>query len=186
METGMRLDITISGGYQLVYGKKRLRALMRKAGAEVAALARSLIRQAEGGGRTYAGSGGSNAQRAYQGGAYVASSPGGPPVSVTGTLASLIVVKPFKSGEGVAIRDKAFYALFLQAGAQGGVGSGRGGGNGERNKTKRGEIFAVGRRVLLPRPFLSTALDMREASLGERIKASIVDDIEFKRVKVAP
>ena len=158
---GVRLQITIDSGYALVYGKKQLKALMRKAGGEIAATARALIRRSTGGGQDYRGSGGSSKYRGgYKPGHYTASVPGQAPVSVTGTLANSIKVRPFKSGEGVAIRDAAFYALFLQAGAKGPNG-----------------------RVLMPRPFLTQALEQREASIGARIKASIVDDIEFRRIK---
>jgi hypothetical protein len=171
---GIRLEIEISQTGRLVYGKVRLKKLMRQAGGEIAALARALIRGAQGGGRSYYGPQGK----------HVASAPGEPPVSVTGKLAGSIKMRPFKSGEGVAVRETAFYALFLAAGAKGGVGSGRVGVRGQRNKrNRRGEIFAVGRRVLLPRPSLTAALEQREISLAARVQAAVLDDIEFRRIK---
>lgn len=156
----VRLEIKISGGYQIVFGKQKLKALMRKAGNEVAAVTRSMLRRQAGGGRVYHGSGGGSFRGGYRGGSYTASAPGESPVSITGTLARSIKVKPFKSGEGVSVRETAFYALFLAKGAKG-----------------------KGRRILLARPSLTEALAQRQASLEMRIRAAVVDDIEFKRVK---
>lgn len=173
----LNLRIEIPAGYQLVFDKKRLKALLRSAGVEVAALARALIRRSEGGGRLYRGSGGARYRGGYRAGHYTASAPGKPPVSVTGNLARQIRVRPFRSGEGVAIRDLAFYALFLQQGARGG-GRRKSGGAPVPGKGGIGKS-----RVLLPRPFLTAALDQRRDSLAARIKASIVDDVEFRRLK---
>jgi len=182
----IKLHVGLPLGMGLVYTKKRMRKLMRQAGQEVAGLARALIRRAAGGGRTYGGSGGSkfvykrsgkSVSRPYKAGAYTASAPGQPPVNVTGTLLRGIIVRPFKSGDGVAVRDRTFYALFLEAGARGGGRKKRGG---QRVKGKAGAASA---RVLQPRPFLSTALARRERSLGERVRAAIIDDIEFRRIK---
>jgi len=165
--------------YALTLDKKALRRVMASAGNEVAAVARALVRRSAGGGRTYRGSGGSSAYRGYKPGHYTASSPTQAPVSVTGTLARSIKAYPFKSGEGVAVRDSVFYALFLEVGAQGGVGSGRKGVKGRRNK--RGGN--VGSRVLTPRPFLSEALDQRQASLGARVQEAMLEGIAFRRLK---
>ena len=92
-------------------------------------------------------------------------------------MARSIRVRPFKSGEGVSIRDSAFYALFLEAGAKGG---GRISRAGVRVKGKGG---ISKHRVLEPRPFLSAALAARRASLGPRIEASLAQDIRLVRVK---
>jgi hypothetical protein len=164
----------------LAYDKKLLKQTLRVAGNEVAAQTRRLIRASAGGGRVYYGSGGSSGYRGgYRSGRYAASSPGQAPVSVTGTLLKSIKVRPFASGEGVAIREGAFYALFLAAGARGGIGSGKAGVKGQRNKRSR-----VGARVLAPRPSLSTALAMREASLGNRIAAAAVAGVRMQRSKL--
>lgn len=152
---------------------KALKAVMRAAGGEIAALARALIRRSAGGGRVY-----------YRNGRrYTASAPGQAPVKVSGALAAGIKVRPFKSGTGVAIRETEFYGVMLEGGAKGG-----GGGKGARNKAGRGDkrgrrSMPTTTRVMLPRPFLSTAIKMREASLGERIRDAIVNDIKFKRIK---
>jgi hypothetical protein len=163
----------------LVYDKKVLRQTMRVAGNEVAAATRRLIRSSVGGGKVYYGSGGSSAYRGgYRPGRYTASAAGGAPVSVTGTLLRSIKVRPFKSGEGVTVREAAFYALFLERGARGGVGSGKAGVKGKRNK--RGP---VGSRVLLPRPSLTTALATRQASLEGRVGAAALAGIRMQRLR---
>lgn len=172
----IRLQVTVPTGMGLVYTKKRQKKLMAAAGREIAADARTLIRRAAGGGVTYRGSG-SSKYRPYKPGPYTASAPGQPPVNVTGTLLRGIVVRPFKSGEGVAVRDRTFYALFLEAGAKGGGRKGR------RGVPMKGRSAANTARVLMPRPFLSMALSRKGASLNARIRAAIVDDIEFRRVK---
>lgn len=172
---GIQIKITSA---QLLYEKKRLRSTLRQAGNEVAATARSLIRKSAGGGRMYRGPGGSAKYRGgYAKGAYQASAAGQAPVSVTGTLAKSIRARPFRSGDGVAIRDSAFYALFLEHGAKGG---GRRSANGIRVRGKQG----VGTtRVLEPRTFLTTALEARRGSLGPRIQASLAQDMKLARAK---
>ena len=162
----IKLDVKVSAGSLLSWDKKRLKKLMRQAGQEVAAVARALIRRSEGGGRTYLRDG-----RRYQ-----ASAPGQAPVRVSGALLRGIKVRPFKSGEGVAIRDSEFYARILEGGARGG---GRVGGKGARNRRGKPQTS----RVLLPRPFLSLALTMRQGSLGQRIRAAVMDDVAFKKMK---
>jgi hypothetical protein len=165
----LRLEVKVPAGWTLVYGKTPLKALMRKAGNEVAARARALIR--------------AKAPR----GKVRASVPGQPPVSRTGTLANSIKASPWRSGEGVTIRDVAFYALFLETGAKGGVSPGRrprgftGKWRGKRNSRKG----VVGSRVLLPRPFLTRALDeVANTSLSQRIVGAVTEGIEFRRGKV--
>lgn len=159
-----KITIDIPKGWSIVYGQKEMKALMRKAGSEVAARARALIRAKAPGGMVRA------------------SVPGQPPVSRTGALASSIKVSPWRDGEGVSIRDAAFYALFLEAGAQGGGGNTRG-----RNslRTKKGRMVAsqVNKtRVLAPRPFLSVALaDVVAGGLSRRIIDAVTQDIDFKK-----
>jgi hypothetical protein len=172
------LKIALAGG-QLEYEKKKLKAVMRAAGNEVAADARSLLRSSVGSGRTYRGGGGSK-YRPYRKGAYQASAPGQPPVRVTGTLAGGIVVLPFRSGEGVAIRNRVYYDKFLEFGAVGG----RPGKRNIRRDKGRTLVRAVGSRVLLPRPSLTVALANRAASIETRIAASIADDIKFVPQKI--
>ena len=164
-----RSEIVIIPPNQLfVFDKKALRKTFRQTGAEIAALAKRKIRQS-----------GTGLRRPR-------SLPGGPPASLTGTLIRSIRVIAFKSGEGVAVRATAFYAVMLEGGAQGGEGSnsGRGKKNAYQKRGRvRSRVSVVGRRVLLPRPFLSTALDEREASLGKRVQDAITVGVAFKRIK---
>ena len=173
----IKLEVKIAGGSLLVMNKAKMRAILRRAGSEVASVARSLIRRSAGGGKTY---------RRPGGGTYQASGPGQPPASRTGTLANSIKVRAFKSGEGVAIRDTAFYAVFLEGGAHGGGRKGGGwrvAGQKITASRMRGAEGANTARVLEPRPFLSTALQSREASIGDRIRAAVTQGIEFRRQK---
>ena len=185
-----RLQVTISPrGMLLVFDKKQLKKTMRAAGNEVAAVARRMISAKGSGGRLYYGPGGTAGKYrgGYVKGRYRASAAGQPPALITGTLKKSIRVRPFKSGEGVAVRTNKFYALFLEDGAKGGGRKGarpvgppvfrhgkrvRGG----RAGTKTG-------RVLEPRPFLTAALTQREASLSARIEAAVLQDVAFKRIK---
>ena len=174
------LKITVPT-YALVYEKKLLKKTLQSAGAEVAAVARALIRRSQGGGRKY--------------GKHTASAPGQPPASLSGELAASIKVRPWRSGEGVTIRDTQFYALFLEAGARGGGGNTRDKANillaGEKNwrgkvlRTKnRMKKSAISQtRVLAPRPFLTAALEQRQQSISDRVRAAIIDDVKFKRLK---
>ncbi len=155
------LRVRVTSAALVTNGKARLRKVVRAAAAEVLRAARASIKRASGNGRLY--------YRA--GGRYRASAPGEAPVSVSGTLARSLSVKVFKSGEGAAIRDKAFYSFFLTHGAQGG-------GKGKASRNKRGR--AGTRRVLAPRPFLEPALTSRAASIEARMREAILQDIAFR------
>ncbi|BCZ75976.1 hypothetical protein [Novacetimonas maltaceti] len=186
----IRMNVSLSAD-ALVFDKKALARVFRQAGNEVAATARTLLRQSSGGGRLYYGPGGSAGpyRGGYRAGKYRASAPGQIPAKITGTLARSIRVRPFRSGEGVAIRDTAFYALFLEAGAHGGGRSSSGGAGGRATKgtqingrTYRRGNQAVGKsRVLTARPFLEIALTQREASLGPRIRRAVQQGIKMEK-----
>lgn len=180
------LYVTVPSG-ALEYEGKHVRQVLRSAGAEVSAVARSLIRASVGGGRTY---------RLPGGGTYVASAPGQPPVNRTGVLSTSFRLRTFHKGhaDGVSIRSRGkgkkddFYSLFLEMGA-------KGGGRRWRNKpgaihnTENARIYFRGDknvgtgRVLLPRPFLSVALGSRAASLTKRIGEAASQGIKFVRQK---
>jgi hypothetical protein len=192
-----RLKITVPA-IALVYDKKVLRQTLRTAGSEVAAGARRLIRSSAGGGKVYYGSGG-GASAAFRGGykkgRYRASTAGQAPVSVTGTLLRSIKVRPFKSGEGVTVRDTAYYALALEVGARGGGGNRFGGNlipagtilkNGRvlgHNRLKSGAIAK--NRILARRPFLTAALAMRESDLTQRVGAAATAGVRMQRLTAA-
>lgn len=178
--SAFRLKVTVPS-VALVYDKKILKQTLRVAGQEVAATTRTLLRSTSGSGRTYRGPGGSAA--AYRGGyvkkRYKASSPGQAPVRVTGTLAKSLKVYTFKNGEGVAVRERAFYALFLAKGAKGG-----GGQKGTANKRSRGRLRAlVGSRVLLARPSLETAMARQSAGLMSRVQAAASAGVKMERMR---
>ncbi|GAC1335495.1 MAG: hypothetical protein NVSMB20_10420 [Bradyrhizobium sp.] len=163
----LTLDVRLSESVILSIGDKQRRALFRKVGNEVAAVARSKLRHATAAGK----------KRTASGGVYTASAPGEPPNDLTGRLAKSIQVHPYKSGQGVAIRASAFYAKFLELGAVGG-----GGRLGSRNTRRRGVIVATHTaRVLLARPFMGAALAERGGSLAGRIKDAFLADVAFKR-----
>ena len=153
----IRLQIGAAPG-KLVYDKAATQRALVQAGKEVAAEATKLVQNAVGGGRLYRGPGGSarKYRGGYKAGSYRASAPGMPPVNVTGTLIGDIKVLPFQSKEGVAVRDPMFYARFLETGAKG-----------------------PGKRVLLPRPFLTQALDNRGPAILVRLEKAINDGVKF-------
>src|ERR1700720_3618769 len=97
------LEIEIPQRYRMAFDKKNVQAVLRAAGAEIASVARRKIRQAVGGGRVYYGKGR---------GRHQASLPGQSPANWSGVLAGSIKVQPLKSGDGVLIRNTAFYDLF--------------------------------------------------------------------------
>lgn len=146
-----------------VYDKRALKRTMRQAGAEVANAAKAAMR-ASGGGRAYSGKGGRR----------LASLPGQAPAVATRKLIRSIKIIPYKSGEGVAVRATEFYSLFLEGGAEGSRRTGQ---------HKKGQYSRIGRRVLLPRPFLSAALTLKSASLAARIRASVQGGIAFQKQK---
>lgn len=103
------------------------------------------------------------------------SKPGQPPSSRTGTLKRSVRVKPLRRGLGVTIKDSVFYAKFMETGAQGG------GRKGVRSR-KPGSGQQTG-RVMEPRPFLSTAFEMRRSSIERRVREAIEKGVKFERMK---
>jgi hypothetical protein len=161
-------------GDVLVFDKRKLSQQLRKAGNLVAADARALTAGA-GSGRQY--------------GQHRASAPGQPPAKQTGELTGSIKVN-VKRGS-VRVSDAAtahrgaaaFYARFLELGAQGGAGSGRRGVAGLRNtgRHRTGQRRTQGKRVLAPRPFLSTAVQRNERAITALIGEAVVDGLDFKK-----
>lgn len=166
----VKMRIRVDTGYLLTLDKKAAKQTYRRAAAEILATARQKIRKGGGTGRRYYLGGG---------GQYVASAPGQSPVSLTGALRRSGKASAFKSGTGFAVRFSAFYAVMLEEGARGGAGTRLGKSGSVRNR--RG--VAAGSRVLEPRPFLTSALEERAASIEGRIKDAIMNGIEFRRQK---
>lgn len=179
MPRNSNIQVEISA-YAPEFSKKNLRRNLQIAGQEVAATARRLIRSSVGGGRLYYGGGGSIKYRGGSSpGKHRASSPGQAPVNVTGTLARSIRARLLKgkNRDVEAIRDAAFYAKFLEAGAKGGKPGGR-------NRRSRSRLYVSSSRVLAPRPFLSEALAERAPGIERRLADAAVRDIVMERVKV--
>lgn len=169
-----RIEVDIEGAGVITFDKKELRRVLRQAGQEVAAAARSMIRSSSGGGRYY----GRRQAGAIIG--YEASAPGTPPASRTGALAGSIHVKATRRGDGVSIRADEYYGKFLETGAVGG-------GPGRRNRVRRDRgvrrVTPTSIRILQPRPYLTAALEERRASIEQRLRAAIVDGVQFVREK---
>ena len=107
---------------RLEFSKTKIRGIFRSAGGEIKSRTVALLSTGNGGGRFYSGVG-KSLYRPAKPGRYQASAAGQAPVKVSGRLAGSIVVRVFKSGEGVAIRSTQYYAVMLEAGAQGGAGA---------------------------------------------------------------
>ena len=179
--------MTITSWGELAFDKRGLKALMRGAGTEIAAKTRRLISQTAGSGRYYAGGGGSRYRGSYRREGYYASAPGQPPVLVSGTLRGSLKVYPYAEGTGFAVRERAFYALFLEAGAHGG-GNPYGGRPGfaaraharARRHRARGRYQA---RVLLPRPSLDRVMAVEEPALEKRVQAALDRGMTWRQSK---
>ena len=165
MADEFRIKVQVAGAGVVTFDKRSLRALMRQAGNEVAGRARTMIRSNPAGGRVYA----VRHRGALE--LHQASAPGQPPASISGTLASSIRVRTYRDGDGVSIRETAFYALFLEAGAR---GVGRRGRGGSLRRTP------AGARVLAPRPSLSAALDELRPSIERRLQAAVLVGVMWK------
>jgi hypothetical protein len=183
--SALKLQITSWGEVEL--DKRGLKALMRGAGNEIAAKTRRLISQSGGSGRYYAGGGGSAYRGSYRAEGYYASAPGQPPVRVSGTLRGSLRVYPYPNGNGFAVRERAFYALFLEAGAHGG-GNPYGGrpGAAARAAGRRRRHRARGRyqaRVLLPRPSLDRVMAEEEPELDRRVRTALDHALTWRQTK---
>jgi hypothetical protein len=82
----LRLEITLPPQIALDLDPRKVRAVLRSAGSEIAALARRKVRQTVGSGKTYYGAGK---------GPHRASLPGQPPASWTGQLAGRVETRVF-------------------------------------------------------------------------------------------
>ena len=154
------LKISVTSWGEVALDKRELRKLMRSAGNEVKQRTSRLISPSQGSGRLYRGGGGSRYRGAYVAKAYRASAPGEPPVAVSGTLRASLKVYPYPSGEGFAVRERAFYSVFLAGGARG-----------------------PGRRVLDPRPSLDRVMQDEAKNLDRRVRAALTQALTWKQTK---
>jgi hypothetical protein len=171
------LKLTVTSWGTVALDKRELRKVMRAAGNDVKSKTARLINASQGGGRTYFG----------PAGRYRASSPGSPPVRVSGDLRSSLKTYVFKSAEGFAVRAREFYALFLEVGARGGKPGSR-----RRRSDHRGLSESVRsararargeNRVLEPRPFLDLVMAREANELDRRVRAALEHALTWKQTK---
>jgi hypothetical protein len=181
------LKLTINHWGEVQLDKKELRALMRSAGNDVKTKTARLISPTQGGGRSYRGGGGSAYRGDYKAGAYRASAPGQPPVSVTGTLKRSLRTYVYKNGEGFAVRERAFYSLFQETGAHGGGNPGGHRQNArDRAQARRHRARSVyTTRVLEPRPHLDRVMKQEEANLQRRVRTALDQGMKWRETKTA-
>jgi hypothetical protein len=175
------LRLTISSWGEVQLDKRELKNLMRSAAGTVRTQTRRLIAKGAGGGRWYAGGGGAAYRGTYRAGRYRASAPGAAPVSVSGTLAGSLVARPYKSGEGFAVRARAFYGLFQESGARGGGNPHGRAGVHQRTRQRRRRAFQT--RILLPRPFLSQVMSIEAPNLDKRVRLALDQGMTWKETK---
>jgi hypothetical protein len=176
------LKLTINSWGQVQLDKRRLKNLMRSAANDIKTKTSRLIATSSGSGRTYRGGGGSAYRGQYIAGRYRASAPGDPPVRVSGTLQQSLRSYVYPSGEGFVVRERAFYALFLEVGARGGGNPGgqRGGMPNRRARRHRG-VYT--RRVLEPRPSLDRVMAQQEQQLEKRVNAALQEGLTWRETK---
>jgi hypothetical protein len=169
------LKLTVTNWGSVALDKREITKLMRAAGNDVKNKTGRLINSSQGGGKTYFG----------PAGRYKASAPGAPPVRVSGDLRSSLKTFVFKSGEGFAVRARAFYALFLETGAKGGGNPGARAVKPVNRSTGR-HMRAKGvytSRVLLPRPFLDRVMTEQASELDRRVRKALENSLTWKETK---
>jgi len=169
------LKLTVTSWGQVLLDKRELSKLMRSAGNDVKTKTARLINKSQGTGHTYWSKAGS----------YRASTPGQPPVRVSGNLRGSLRTYVYKTGEGFAVRARQFYALFLEAGATGGGNPGKRAVKPINRRTGR-RMRAKGvytRRVLEPRPFLDAVMDQEHAEIDRRIRLALSKALTWKQTK---
>lgn len=178
----LKLSITSWGVVAL--DKKGINALMRGAANDVKSKTARLIGRGAGGGRTYRGGGGGAYRGGYRAGHYTASAPGEPPVKVTGSLRSSLKSYVYKEGAGFAVRERQFYSLFLEAGAQGGGNPGKRANAKQRATARRHRARGVyTTRVLDPRPHLDRVIEQEHANIDRRIKAAFEQGLKWRQTR---
>jgi hypothetical protein len=169
----LKLTVTNWGGVML--DTREVKKLMRAAGNDVRTKTARLINKSQGGGHFYSS----------PAGRYRASTPGDPPVRVSGNLRTSLKTYVYKTGEGFAVRARQFYALFLEAGARGG---GNPGGRAVKpiNRRTGRRMRAKGvytKRVLEPRPFLDRVMQQEGPELDRRVRLALSKALTWKQTK---
>jgi hypothetical protein len=175
------LKLQVKHWGEITLDKREMKNLMRSAGNDIARKTRQLISAGSGGGRTYRGGGGSRYRGTYRAGAYRASAPGEPPVSVTGTLKGSLKTYVFPDGNGFAVRERAFYSLFLEAGARGGGNPGKARARARARRHRARTAYTA--RVLAPRPHLDRVIEAETANLDRRVRAAFEQGLKWRETK---
>ena len=177
--SSLKLSVTSWG--EIGLDRRELKNLMRSAGRDIQTKTARLLARTDGAGRAYRGGGGAAYRGAYKPGAYRASAPGQPPTVVTGTLRGSLRTYVYPSGEGFAVRMRAFYAVWLETGATGGGNpfGGRGRGAAGRRRA-RGKYTS---RVLAPRPALDRVMTQEGPQLDKRVRAALAQALTWKQTK---
>jgi len=177
------LKMTVTNWGEVALDTRQLKALMRSAAGDIKTKTARLINQTTGSGRTYRGGGGSAYRGAYRPGAYRASAPGDPPVTVSGTLRQSLKAYVYPSGEGFAVRERAFYALFLEAGARGGGNAGAGRRRAQARRHRARSVYTA--RVLAPRPLLDRVMQQEEPNLQRRVRQALSQGLKWRETEEA-
>lgn len=170
------LKLTVTHWGVIALDKREVKKVLRAAGNDVKNKTSRLIAQRDGGGRTYYG----------QQGRYTASTPGSPPVRVSGKLRTSLKTFVYKSGEGFAVRAREYYALFLETGAYGGSRS-----SAKRRERRQlsGSVRALRakargeQRVMEPRPFLDRVMNREAPELDRRVRLALTGALTWKETK---
>jgi hypothetical protein len=177
----MNLQMRVSSWGIFAFDTRAKNALLRSAANDIASKTRRLVSKGSGSGRLYRGGGGSAYRGSYRPGHYRASAPGEPPVAVTGTLKGSLKGYVFKDGDGFAVRERAFYALFLEAGARGGrPGSRASRAAGRRQRRKQAATSA---RVLEPRPSLDVVMSQEARNLESRLGKALEQGLTWRQTR---
>jgi hypothetical protein len=169
------LKLTVSSWGLVRLDKGEMKKLMRAAGNDIRSQTAKLLNKSSGSGRVYRGMGGGRYRGGYRPGmGYRASAPGQPPVRVTNTLRASLKTYVYPSGEGFAVRERVFYALFQETGAEGG-----GPGLKRSKRASRGQ----GVRQLAPRPSLDIVMANAAKALDARIARALFDGLTWKQTK---
>jgi hypothetical protein len=165
------LKLQVKSWGVFAYDQRAQKALLRGAANDIASKTRRLIGKRSGGGRFY--------RRA--GTTYQASAPGEPPVMVSGTLKGSLKSYIYKDGSGFAVRERAFYSLFLETGAQGGrPGSRATTASARRQRRKQAPTSA---RVLEPRPSLDVVMEQEEKNLEKRLTKAFDEGLTWRQTQ---
>jgi hypothetical protein len=175
------LQLKVKSWGIFAYDKRAVKALLRGAANDIKSKTARLIARTSGSGRVYRGGGGAKYRGTYKAGHYQASAPGEPPVQVSGTLKGSLKSYVYKDGDGFAVRERAFYALFLEAGALGGrPGSRAKTASARRQRRKQAPTSA---RVLEPRPSLDVVMEGEAKNLEKRLTKAFDEGLTWRQTQ---